>query len=91
MAFITPTSQDILSVPNPKVKPPKNECLTPCKMEPPGCPQMSVINYHFTLRKIPKRGQNSFPQRRKPESVYDVCHVNALCEFIFPADGCKLQ
>jgi len=44
--------------------------LNPWKMGPIGCPETSVTNYHYALRKFPKK-QNSFTTRREAEITQD--------------------
>jgi hypothetical protein len=48
-----PTFRDNLSVPFSRVKKSKKTSL-PLKMEPIGCPETLVQNYHSTLRNIPE-------------------------------------
>jgi len=41
-------------------------------MEPIGCPETSVQNYHCTLRNIPEKAQISSALRRKPEITHSL-------------------
>ena len=53
-----PTFRDNLSVPSSKVKKSKKNWISlPSKMGPIGYPETSIINYHYTLCKIPKEGR----------------------------------
>jgi hypothetical protein len=59
------------------------------RMLPIGCPEMSVRDYHSTLRKIPKRPQISFTPRLKTvaqmqrTSISFVIDVCTLCSVFF--------